>query len=867
MSAAADTSGGQVITVTIDGREIQARPGQTILEVARAAGIEIPTLCYDPRLEPYGACRMCLVEVEGARGPMAACGTAVQEGMKVYTRSDKIMQLRRFVLELLLTNHPLDCPVCEAAGDCRLQDYAYEYLVDMVPWGWRGPVTGNPGDHPNIAHFPARCILCGRCVRICREVMSIGCWGYLSRGYDSEVDTPYRLPLREVGCVSCGQCVSTCPVGAIVTQRSEDGARAWQTEKISSTCGYCGDGCQIVLHTYRNKVVKVSADLDKEPNRGNLCVKGRFGFGYVSAPDRLKAPLIRSATGDLEETTWEHALEVVRDKLQAAKAARGAKAIAAWVGTHVTNEAAYLLQKMMRAVLGSDNLGSVERENAAAVEEVLRATFGRPGSTGTRENLAQAEAILVVGSNLTESHPVFALEVIKALRTGKTVIVMDPRRTEIAAKASIHLQVRAGGDLAALRVILREILELKARTGSLEIGETGPLAELRAQLAQVDPEAEANAAGVGLNSLIEAADVLGRAGRLAVVLGTGVSSGPDANAITTALCNLVLLDSTAGEAGDVFFLRSGANAQGLADLGVRPNRLPAGKALSDEEARTRCEEVWGVSLAGLSAGLGVGEAIAAAARGELACLMVFGADPVLELAGEGTTRGALEKVDFLVVYDSFLTETAKMADVVLPACVPAETDGSFTNSERVIQSLQAAVVAPGECLADWQAVQRIANALGAAWDYRNADEITDEWQRLLATVDTRQPAAHVSVIPGPPAKALQLDATDGFLLITGSVREHHGTGEWTRRARGTSALASEALLELNPADAQRLGVADGAVVVVSGAQGSVEVRARVTERVPAGIVFLPWFSPDVRTNRLFEPDRANLTRVQIAAKR
>lgn len=866
MSAAADTSGGQVITVTIDGREIEARPGQTILEVARAAGIEIPTLCYDPRLEPYGACRMCLVEVEGARGPMAACGTAVQDGMKVHTRSDKIIQLRRFVLELLLTNHPLDCPVCEAAGDCRLQDYAYEYLVDMVPWGWRGPVTGNPGDHPNIAHFAARCILCGRCVRICREVMSIGCWGYLSRGYDSEVDTPYRLPLREVGCVSCGQCVSTCPVGAIVTQRSEDGARAWQTEKISSTCGYCGDGCQVVLHTYRNKVVKVSADLDRGPNRGNLCVKGRFGFGYISAPDRLKAPLIRGATGDLEETTWEHALEVIRDRVQAAKAGRGAQAIAAWVGTHVTNEAAYLLQKMMRAVIGSDNIDSVERENAAAVEEVLRSVFGRPGSTGTRENLSQAEAILVVGSNITESHPVFALEVIKALRAGKTVVVMDPRRTEIAAKASLHLQVRPGGDIAALRVILRQILESKARSGLLEIGEASPLAELRAQLAQVDPEAEATTAGVELSSLNDAAAALARAGRLAVVLGTGVSSGPDANAITTALCNLVLLGSTSGEAGDVFFLRSGANAQGLADLGVRPHRLPAGRAVSSEEARTRCEEVWGVSLAGLAGGLGVREAIAAAAEGQLASLMVFGADPVLELAGESATRAALEKVDFLVVYDSFLTETAKMADVVLPACLPAETDGSFTNSELVVQSLRRAVVAPGECLADWQTVQRIANALGAGWSYRNADEIRNEWSELLGDVATGRTAASVCALPLASSQTAGTDTNDEFLLITGSVREHHGTGEWTRRARGTSVLAPEALLELNRADAERLGVADGAVVVVSGAQGSVEVRARVTERVPAGIVFLPWFSPEVRTNRLFGPDRADAARVRVAAK-
>jgi NADH dehydrogenase/NADH:ubiquinone oxidoreductase subunit G len=304
MSVAAEPTGVPLVTLTLNGREIQAAPGKTILEVAREAGVDIPTLCHDPRLEPYGACRMCLVEVEGARGPMAACGTAIREGMVIETHTEKILTLRKFVLELLLSNHPLDCPVCEAAGDCRLQDYAYEYLVDMVPWGWRGPLAGDPGDHPNVAHFGARCILCGRCVRICREVMSIGCWGYLNRGYDSEVDTPYRLPLRQVGCVSCGQCVSTCPVGAIIGQRTPQGAREWQTTKTATTCSFCSNGCRLILHGYRDRVVRVDSELEKGLNRGNLCVKGRFGIGYANAPDRLTTPLVRNAAGNLEEATW-----------------------------------------------------------------------------------------------------------------------------------------------------------------------------------------------------------------------------------------------------------------------------------------------------------------------------------------------------------------------------------------------------------------------------------------------------------------------------------------------------------------------------------------------------------------------------------
>jgi NADH dehydrogenase/NADH:ubiquinone oxidoreductase subunit G len=376
MSAVAGNTEVRTVTLTINGQELQGGEGQTILEVAQSAGIDIPTLCHDPRLEPYGACRMCLVEVEGARGPMASCGTTVRDGMKVQTNTDKIVKMRKFVLELLLTNHPLDCPVCEAAGDCRLQDYAYQYLVDMVPWGWRPPQATEPGQHPNIAHFGSRCILCGRCVRICREVMGIGCWGYLNRGYDSEVDTPYRVPLKEVECVSCGQCVSTCPVGSIVGQRTAQGARAWQTTKTVTTCSYCADGCRLVLHSYQGKVVRVSSETEAGLNKGNLCVKGRFGLGYADAVDRVSTPLVRDAKGQLQPASWEAALKLVSDKISTARKANGGQVVGALCGTHTTNEAAYLLQKFMRVVVGSSNIDASDHAELDASEEALTAVLG-----------------------------------------------------------------------------------------------------------------------------------------------------------------------------------------------------------------------------------------------------------------------------------------------------------------------------------------------------------------------------------------------------------------------------------------------------------------------------------------------------------
>jgi NADH dehydrogenase/NADH:ubiquinone oxidoreductase subunit G len=351
----------KTVTLTINGREVKAAPGDTILRAARSAGVRIPTLCHDERLEPYGACRMCLVEVEGARGAMPACATKVNDGMVIETDTEKIHKLRKFVLELLLSNHPLDCPVCEAAGDCRLQDYAYQYEVNMSPWGWTPLEFESRDDHPNVARNPNRCILCGRCVRICRDVMGIGCWGFTNRGYDTIIDTPYNLPLQDVGCVSCGQCISTCPVGALNMKRSRYAARHWQTEKTATICSYCGVGCEIIAHTFRNKLVRVTSRVGRGVNDGNLCVKGRFGHDYVNSPDRLTVPLVRDEQGSLVPSTWEVALDRIEESFTRVKAESGRHGFAVLASAKCTNEENYLIQKFARGVLGTNNVDHCAR--------------------------------------------------------------------------------------------------------------------------------------------------------------------------------------------------------------------------------------------------------------------------------------------------------------------------------------------------------------------------------------------------------------------------------------------------------------------------------------------------------------------------
>ena len=786
---------------------------------------------------------------------MAACGTKVSEGMKVQTHTDKIVKLRKFVLELLLTNHPLDCPVCEAAGDCRLQDYAYEYLVDMVPWGWRPPQVGEPGNHPNVAHFGARCILCGRCVRICREVMSIGCWGYLNRGYDSEVDTPYRLPLEEVGCVSCGQCVSTCPVGAVTGQRTQFGVRTWQTDKVRTVCSYCSNGCELLVHGYNGRLVQVQSEQGRGLNQGNLCVRGRFGQGYVNASDRLLQPLMRDSAGELQPATWDEALARIASEAEAARE-QGGEAFAALCGAHVTNEAAHLLQKLARTVMGSQNLDSVDLYRRRAADEALERALGSSSATGTRKDLATADVIMVIGSNITDSNPVLSLAIVKAVRDGRTVTVIDPRSTDLARKATFHLAPEPGTDLFLLRGFLAHILALGLEDKAVVASGAEGLEELRSSLRDVDIEAEARRSGVDPGLLRAAAEAYGRADAAAILFGSGVMEGPAAEAVATAIADLALLTGNVGRPGTGLYpLYYTANAQGLKDMGVAPRE--GGKALPE-------------IIDGLD-------------DGSVRFLYVVGEDPALALADEARTRASLAAAPFLVVQDSYLTDTASYAHVVLPAAVPTEVDGTYTNGECFVQRLRAVTPPAGQSRPDWQIIGDLAARLGADWPsaapadvmreiagtyaaYSEVSYAALEGQELLAARVSGAGGAEPRFMPlatGAPSDD-GLAAQRPFLLVTGSVREHHGTGVRSRRSEGLTKLMPVAQMQMNPVDAQGLGLSEGdQVKVTAGNDRSIELSVTLTARIPDGIVFVPAFSPEAPVTRLLERQASGVTRVAV----
>ena len=894
MCAAAETTTTQVVNVTINGREVEARDGQTILEAARDAGVDIPTLCHDPRLEPYGACRLCLVDVEGARGPMASCGTKVREGMKIETHSEKILKLRKFILELLLTNHPLDCPVCEAAGDCRLQDYAYEYLVDMIPWGWRAPEASDPGPHPNVAHFGSRCILCGRCVRICREIMSIGCWGYLNRGYESEVDTPYRRPLQEVGCVSCGQCVSTCPVGAIVGQRTPQGAREWQTGKTRTVCSYCSNGCELVVHSYNGRVVRVTSALERGLNQGNLCIKGRFGQGFASSPERLLKPLVKDENGVLQESSWDEALSRVADAANRLKDEGAGESIAVVLGTHATNETAYLAQKLLRTVFGSNNIAASDQALKKAPGQGLMPVLGLAGATNTRKDLDAADAILVLGSNLTESNPVLALTVIKAIRGGKNVIVVDPRTTELARRATLHITPKPGTDLALLRGMIAHIVNEGLQDTDFVATHTERYEDLTRSLAGIDVGAEAATAGVDPDVLRRAAELFARADAAAVMFGSGVTLSPNGTAAVQAIADLALLTGNVGRPGTgVYPLLPGANSQGLNDMGACFFRLPGGVELADSAVQARFDAAWGSTLGQCRAGQPLPSILEGINTGATRLLYVIGDDLARSVADEAKTVAELTQVPFLVVQDSFLTETAKLADVVLPAAVSTEDQGTFTNGERMVQRLKPVVPPAGDSHPDWDIVQALANKAGADWAYSSpADVMTEIADMVPAYAGISYPLLDeqgvvvpcsiadcdgTSVLLGGDFKGVFVPLMDGvvsmevsaetpLVLLTGSVLQHHEVGTRSLLAEGLTKLNPAAALEVNPADASALGLADGARARVSGREGgSVEVTVEVTDRTPAGTVFLPAFDPKVPVSRLLRRESGAVPAVRVEA--
>ncbi|MFO7812634.1 MAG: NADH-quinone oxidoreductase subunit NuoG [Pelovirga sp.] len=810
-----------MVNLTIDGKQITTAKTSTIYEAAKENGIYIPVLCYAKKLLPYGACRICLVEVEQMKGRLIpSCTTPVTEGMVVTTMSDEIHKVRKTVLEFLLVNHVVDCPVCDKGGECDLQDLTYEY--EVVTNRFQGEKFDLPTDevNPLIERNMNRCVLCGKCVRVCDEVVGYGSYSFINRGFETKIATAFD---RGLNCEFCGQCVSMCPVGAILPRPFKFKARPWQLKEVNSVCGYCGNGCTLTLGVKDNQVQTIRFNEETGVNHGNLCVRGRFGYSYVNDAKRLTKPLVRKG-GELKETSWDEAFATIADKFKAA-----GKDLGIISGARLTNEELLLLKRISSAI-GTHNLDHSGGECYQGLTEGLNETMGISASTGTFPQVEKCNAILAIRSDFYETHPVLGMVINQAIRLNEAQlsVIADKRGKLSKLPHARTLMHKPGCEINMINALCQVIIaEGLAKTDDLH-----GLAELTKALADYTPEAVAKMVGADAEAIKKTARELAGAQNAAIVVAYGLPYIAHSKEIAIAASNLALLTGIAGREGSGLYLcGEKANSQGAVDLQIIPG--PAGQ--------------------------GAQQMLNSAAEGSLPVLYLVGEDPVVTYPDQGLVKKALEK-SFLVVQDLFLTDSAKYADVVLPAASFAEKDGTFTNAERRIQRLRAGIKSPGEAKSDFVVFQALLNKLQKSAPATPAaafDELTGEVagyagihyeqigpQGEVWGGETLVPVKKV-LIPAAGSKPLQAE----YQLLVGSALYH--SGSISTRSKGPMSVCPEPYFEFGRDDAATLNVETGDMIQLKAAGVTIQSKVKVDNRLPKGVIFAPYHFADLGLNKIY----------------
>jgi NADH-quinone oxidoreductase chain G len=839
-----------LVTLTIDDHEAVVPEGTTVLEAAKSIGIEIPSLCYYEKLAPFGGCRICLVEIEKMRGLQTACTTVVRPEMVVRTTSPEVLKTRKAILEFLLTNHPLDCPVCDKGGECDLQDFVFK-------WGPTESRYIEEKRHkrkayalsPLIVKDEERCVLCRRCVRYLEEWADDLQLDYFERGRLTRVDT---FPGQAFDSVFSGNTIDICPVGALTSRVFRFRARSWELEEVPSICAYCGVGCNITLDVKTNKLRRVSARKNPAVNDGWLCDKGRFAHQYIDSPERVTQPLVRK-DGELKPVSWDEALSLVSQRLGKIVQESGPHSVGGVGATTVTNEGAYLFQKFMRAVVGTNNVDHLDRLPDGA----------RPLPSVTEAQ--EADAILLFGADTLEEAPVVELFIRRAANLkGTQVIVANPRRIYLTGYNGPWLAYRPGTEVALLyglaHVILAEGLHKEGRD----------VAELEEWVKDYPPAKVEEITAVPAEALREAARVLTEARKTVLIYGADTVLGTEGKACLAALNNLTLLIG-ANEPG---CLAQEPNSWGVLDMGLAPHLYPGRQRLDDDQVRERLGRRWRARLPS-EAGLGLDEMLKAALDGELEALYVMASNPVMD---HPIGDEALEKLKFLVVQDLFLTETARLADVVLPAASFAEADGTFTNMAGRVQRLHKALRPPAKVKPHGQIIADLARAMGKEWGPYSPQAVMEEITQVAASYkglsygslgdDGIQAATATEGRTRRFAQAdFQAPAADAaypLALVTGRLLYDRGfpfaQSEIMRQ------FVPEPFIEINAADAEALGIADQDAVTVSSARDSLELRARVSDDIRPGCVFVPLHLNEMPVVALFDV-KAAVTWVKVTKRK
>ncbi len=845
-----------MVTVTIDDVTTSVPKGTLVIEAARQVGVMIPHFCYHPKLSPDANCRMCLVEIEKMPRLQTSCSTQVSEGMVVRSSVSNVKQARKSVLDFILANHPLDCPVCDQGGRCDLQDFSHEYTASGTRFVELKRVFQKEYFSPVIETQMNRCVQCLRCVRYCDQVMDVRALAPAGRGTLTKIKS---FGTHELDCEFCGGCVQICPVGAITSRLSMYEFRPWMLKRTESICGYCGDGCRMTFQAKNNDLIEVNSTLGAGRNNGDLCARGYFGYHANVHEDRLKSPMVRR-DGELVAVPWEEALEHVAQQLSHLKATNGPDAIGGLIASRCTNEDLYVFQKFMRVVIGTNRLDSSARYGQMNGVQALRRVQGTHRWALSYEDILHANAVLLVGTNITETNPITGLKVKEAVkRRGAELITLEALEPSVGTISNIallsthHLPVSPDQFCSGIIGLLKAVVEEDLIDADLLSKANDYVQAIKKRVgaaAWTDVEART---GLPSHSLKEAAKSFANAGRSVVLVGQGVLRSQGGYGMMVNLLDLLILTGKLRQEGcGIGPLAEENNDQGTVEMGAVAELLPGAMDIDLPESRNILESTWGSPLPS-SDGVSLMDMLEEARQGQLKAMVVVGENPISSLPSTTGAKEAFEKLQFLVCQELFLTETAQLADVVLPACSYAEKDGTFTNTEGHTQAVRKAIDPLGESRPDWEILSALSVVMDHPLEYESVKDLGKEMRNVIPGTRTLGPSP-LSLKPcadtvqrylqGGYKKDVdvryQLPAPKDpkmFVLNVGQSIFH--SGKFSTRAKGLLQIQAQGVLNMNPEDAKRLGIECGSEVRISNTHGQVNIKVKLLDRIPAGALFFP----------------------------
>ncbi len=875
------------VTIEIDGLPATVKAGSTIMRAARESGVDVPKLCATDSIKPFGSCRLCVVEIEGRKGYPASCTTPVEEGMKIRTQTDSLARLRRNVMELYISDHPLDCLTCSANGDCELQDMAGAVGLREVRYGFDGENHLDAEvdtSNPYFSFDPSKCIVCSRCVRACDEVQGTFALTIEGRGFDAKVSAGISESFLDSECVSCGACIQACPTATLMEKSIIDNGQP--DHSVLTTCAYCGVGCSFKADMKGDQVVRMTPYKDGQANQGHSCVKGRFAWGYSTHKERVLAPMIRESIDDpWREVSWDEAIDYSATRFKEIQEKYGRKSIGGITSSRCTNEEVYVVQKLVRAAFGNNNVDTCARVCHSPTGYGLKQTLGTSAGTQPFESVMDADVMIIIGANPTVGHPVFASQMKRRLRQGAKLIVIDPRKIDMVRtphiKADYHLPLLPGTNVPVINALAHVIVS-EGLCDENYVDERCDLDSFTAWKecmlkAENSAEAVAEISGVPAEDIRNAARMYAAADRGAIYYGLGVTEHSQGSTMVMGMANLAMATGNIGFSGcGVNPLRGQNNVQGSCDMGSFPHELPGYRPVQDDAIRGEFEKNWGVDI-DPEPGFRIPNMFDAAIAGEYKGMYIQGEDIAQSDPNTQHVEAALGNMECIVVQDLFLNETAKFAHVFLPGTSFLEKDGTFINAERRINRVRP-VMKPRQGMPEWQITQNLARALGYPMNYAKEAEIMDEIATLTPTfsgvsfefldrVGSVQWPCNDSAPMGTPimhvdhfvrGKGLFIE-TDyvpteertnrkfPLLLTTGRTLTQYNVGAQTRRTPNV-VWYKEDLLEIHPHDAETRGINEGDRVSLTSRKGDITLSAIITERVQPGVVYTTFHDPETGAN-------------------